>query len=75
MATVQHPQFENTKRVVDDTAPWIEQGWLEVPDEDPRAAVYTDEPEDAGSAPAEPKADPDPEMKTARPKPTAPDKK
>lgn len=78
MATVQHPMFEHTKRVVDDPEPWIEQGWLEVPDEDPRAAVYTDAPEDAVPAEAKPepvKADPDPEMKAARPKPAAPDKK
>jgi hypothetical protein len=90
MATVQHPMFENTKRVVDDPEPWVEQGWREVPDEDPLDAVYT-RPSDS-DAPAEtpapdpteapksdtgdtPKADPEPEMKTSRPKPSAPDKK
>lgn len=74
MATVQHPQFENTKRVVDDPADWVEQGWLVVPDEDARDSVYEAPADVTGSAPAEsPK--PEADEKSARPKPTAPDKK
>lgn len=34
MATVQHPQFEKTTRVVDDPDPWVEQGWVLLSDRD-----------------------------------------
>lgn len=46
MATIQHPAFESDQLTVDDPAPWVEQGWILLPDQDAVA-----EPFDNGGTP------------------------
>lgn len=45
MATVQHPAFESDTQVVDDSAPWVEQGWILLSDKDAADDAHEKDPQ------------------------------